>query len=103
MQNINIQKKSGIYEYVLTGNEKCLYLRTFTSKQKLAAYDNQKGLCARCHQPFNFSAMEGDHVLSWLKGGTTEDDNLEMLCVPCHLIKTLTSLRSTKISKKEAH
>ena len=45
MQDEDVTKKSGIYEYVLTRNEKYLNIRIFTEKQKREAYEKQKGIC----------------------------------------------------------
>ena len=42
MQDEDVTKKSGIYEYVLTRNEKYLNIRAFTDKQKREAYEKQK-------------------------------------------------------------
>ncbi|MFH1048975.1 MAG: hypothetical protein V1732_04920 [Patescibacteria group bacterium] len=39
MQDEDVTKKSGIYLYVLTGNEKFLNIRAFTEKQKKEAYE----------------------------------------------------------------
>ena len=40
--------KSGIYEYLLTGEEKKLSLRAFNRRDALAAYEEQKHKCAIC-------------------------------------------------------
>jgi hypothetical protein len=45
MQDEDVTKKSGIYEYVLTRNEKYLSIRAFTDKQKREAFERQKGIC----------------------------------------------------------
>jgi hypothetical protein len=41
MQDEDVTKKSGIYEYVLTRKEKSLNIRAFTQNQKREAYENQ--------------------------------------------------------------
>ena len=48
----DITKKSGIYAYILTRNEKYLNIRTFTESQKRAAYEKAKGICAKCGKHF---------------------------------------------------
>ncbi len=48
MQEEDVTKKSGIYTYVLTRNEKFLSIRAFIDKQKREAYEKQKGVCAKC-------------------------------------------------------
>jgi len=51
MQEEDVTKKSGIYTYVLTRNEKFLSIRAFIDKQKREAYEKQKGVCAKCKKP----------------------------------------------------
>ena len=81
MQDDEIQKKKGIYEYVLTRDEKFLNLRAFTYKQKRESYEKQKGICPFCKKHFEIDEMEADHIKPWHKGGKTTDDNCQMLCV----------------------
>src|SRR3989304_2351825 len=52
MQDEDVTKKSGIYSYVLTRNEKFLSIRTFTDKQKREAYERQKSICKKCKKNF---------------------------------------------------
>ena len=79
-----IQKLSGIYLYVLDGDEQHLNLRTFNKAQKTAAYEKQDGKCAFCGKGFEFGQMHGDHIKPWKDGGLTDDGNLQMLCQPCN-------------------
>lgn len=83
-----IGNRSGIYEYLLTGERKTLNLRRFSENQKQIMYHRQNGLCAMCGKPFVFEEMEGDHIKAWIKGGKTELDNGQMLCIKCNRIKT---------------
>ena len=84
MQDDEVTKKSGIYQYLLTGKEKYLNLRTFSDSMKRTAYERQNGLCAECGKPFAIEDMEGDHHKPWCEGGKTEIDNLRMLCRECN-------------------
>lgn len=81
MMDDEVQKKSGIYTYVLTGDERALGLRAFTENQRREAYERQDGKCAKCGKHFEFEAMDGDHILPWSKGGKTTSDNCQMLCI----------------------
>ena len=76
----DVSKKSGIYQYVLTRNEKYLNIRAFTDKQKREAYEIQKGICAKCGNHFELSEMEADHITPWHEGGKTSSENCQMLC-----------------------
>lgn len=75
-----IQKKSGIYAFVLDGDERHLNLRAFTEKQKREAYERQEGICPVCDKHFSFEEMAGDHIVAWSKGGKTVAENCQMLC-----------------------
>jgi len=80
MLDEDVTKKSGIYQYVLTRNEKFLSIRTFTDKQKRESYERQKGICPKCKKFFEIEDMEADHIKPWSKGGHTTAQNCQMLC-----------------------
>jgi hypothetical protein len=80
MQDDEVTKKSGIYPYVLTREEKYLNIRSFTDKQKREAYERQKGFCSKCKKPFEIEEMEADHIKPWHEGGKTTSENCQMLC-----------------------
>jgi hypothetical protein len=80
MQDEDVTNKKGIYEYVLTGKEKHLNIRSFTDNQKREAYERQKGICVMCKEHFELSEMEADHITPWHEGGKTSSDNCQMLC-----------------------
>jgi 5-methylcytosine-specific restriction endonuclease McrA len=84
MEDNDVTKKSGIYEYVLTGNERCLNVRTFTESMKRGAYERQRGICVKCKQLFTFEQMEADHITPWHEGGKTVMENCQMLCKDCN-------------------
>ena len=83
-----VQRNSGIYEYLLTGEKKVLNLRAFDENEKLTMYHRQGGKCAICGLPFDIKEMHGDHVIPWSKGGRTTLDNGQMLCAKCNLAKS---------------
>jgi len=80
MQDEDVTKKSGIYCYVLTGQEKYLSIRAFTDKMKREAYERQDGTCSFCKKEYNISEMEADHIKPWHEGGRSIADNCQMLC-----------------------
>lgn len=89
----DVTKKDGIVAYVLSEkkpkDEKVLSLRVFTDAQKLRAYEAQKHQCPLCVKKgildeYAFEDMQGDHIIPWSRGGTTTDDNLQMLCRDCN-------------------
>jgi hypothetical protein len=80
MQDEDVTKKSGIFQYILTRNEKFLNIRAFTDKQRREAYERQKGVCAKCNDEFELKEMEADHIKPWHEGGKTNAKNCQMLC-----------------------
>jgi hypothetical protein len=88
MQDEDVTKKSGIYSYVLTRNEKHLSLRTFTDKQKRESYERQQGICVKCNEHYELHEMEADHITPWHLGGRTNAENCQMLCKQDNRIKS---------------
>jgi hypothetical protein len=88
MVDDDVTKKKGIYEYVLTRNERHLNIRSFTESQKRTTYEKQKGLCPKCNEHFEFNQMEGDHITPWSRGGKTILENCQMLCLECNRRKS---------------
>ena len=80
MQDEDVTNKKGIYEYVLTRDERCLSIRAFTDNQKREAYERQEGMCLECGKKYEFSEMEADHITPWHEGGKTIAENCQMLC-----------------------
>ncbi len=76
----DVTKKSGIYPYVLTRNEKYLSIRSFTDSMKQKVYEKQKGICVKCGEHFEINEMEADHIKPWHEGGKTIEENCQMLC-----------------------
>ena len=88
MEDDEIKRNAGIYEYLLDGDEKHLNLRKFPAKIKRAVYERQKGICAKCGGHFDLKQMEADHITPWSKGGKTEIGNCQMLCKNCNRRKS---------------
>lgn len=87
MGDEDVTKKSGIYEYLLTGKESLLSIRSFDRRDKWAAYEKQGHKCALCGEAFEFDEMQGDHIVPWSKGGKTVPENCQMLCTQCNIKK----------------
>ncbi len=77
----DVTRKKGIYQYVLTGDEKYLAIRAFTPAMRRAAYERQDGICPVCKKHYEFDGMEADHITPWSKGGKTDAANCRMLCL----------------------
>lgn len=84
----DVTKKSGIYPYLLTGEEKHLSIRAFTDAMKISAYEFQFGICPICGEHFEIEQMEADHITPWCEGGKTNAENCQMLCKSCNRHKS---------------
>lgn len=88
MQDEDVTKKKGIYEYLLDGKEKHLNIRAFSDNMKREAYERQKGICVICGEKFDIKQMEADHITPWHEGGKTVSENCQMLCKECNRRKS---------------
>jgi len=80
MMDDDVERKSGVYPYVLDGDERHLNIRAFSDNMKREAYERQKGVCVKCKKSFHLEEMEGDHIKPWHEGGKTNAANCQMLC-----------------------
>ncbi len=84
----DVTNASGVYEYILTGDERKLQIRQFDNRDRIAAYEKQKHKCKRCGKVCKLEEMHADHIMPWSKGGHTTRDNCQMLCRDCNLWKS---------------
>ena len=84
LKDSEVTNKHGIYEYLLTGEEKVLNLRNFSPSEKITKYNEQRGICPICNKHFELKDMEADHITPWIEGGKTTLDNCQMLCRKCN-------------------
>lgn len=82
MLDEDVEKKSGIYPYVLDGDERHLNIRAFSDNMKREAYERQAGICPKCDKDkhYGLNEMEADHIKPWHEGGKTVAANCQMLC-----------------------
>lgn len=88
MADSDVTCNSGIYEYLLTGNTKTLNIRKFSNNERMTAYAQCGGICAKCGKKCELDQMEADHITPWSKGGHTDISNLQMLCKECNRRKS---------------
>ena len=95
LQDDDITKQKGIYEYLLSGKtkEKVLSIRAFTDNERRTLYERQHGFCPMCKAEgkdikWNFEDMHADHKIPWSKGGHTTLENGQMLCREHNLQKS---------------
>lgn len=80
IEDDDVTRHAGIYEYLLDGEERHLNIRAFSEKMKRTAYERKKGICPACKKHFEFGEMEADHITPWHEGGKTIAENCQMLC-----------------------
>lgn len=80
LKNDDVTKKSGVYPYVLSRDERYLNVRSFTASQKREVYETQKGICKVCNNHFQLEEMEADHITPFSEGGKTNLENCQLLC-----------------------
>jgi hypothetical protein len=82
MLDEDVERKKGIYSYLLDGREKHLNIRAFSTAMRREAYERQRGVCPECeNEHYEFEAMEADHITPWHEGGKTTAANCQMLCI----------------------
>lgn len=81
MADEDVERKKGIYSYLLDGKERHLNIRAFSPAMRREAYERQKGLCSDCGEHFELEDMEADHITPWHEGGKTTAGNCQMLCM----------------------
>ncbi|MCK0108221.1 DUF262 domain-containing protein [Flavobacteriaceae bacterium S0825] len=84
----DVEKKKGIYPYILTRDERHLGIRAFTDSMKQKVYEKQRGICVMCEENFEIEFMEGDHITPWHENGKTVEENCQMLCKDCNRRKS---------------
>ena len=88
MEDDDVTKNSGIYEYLLGGDARFLNIRAFTPKMARLAYEKQNGVCPVCGKRFPIEEMHADHITPWSRGGHTSQENCQMLCADCNRRKS---------------
>lgn len=88
IDNEEVTNHKGIYYYLFDRKDSHLSLREFDDKMKRKKYEEQKGICPLCSQHYEFTEMQGDHIVPWSRGGKTVYENLQMLCRLCNNTKS---------------
>jgi hypothetical protein len=83
----DIVKKHGIYEYLLSGEKDECYLqiRAFSGVQKSQMYSYQGGIDPIDGKHYSLKDMETHHIKAWRSGGKTEIGNCILLAKRNHI------------------
>ena len=90
LEDHEVKATYGIYEYILSGEteEKFLNLRTFDKATKQKVWLAQEKKCKFCNKLLTLKDAHADHIKPWSENGATEQQNCQVLCVPCNLSKS---------------
>ncbi len=61
--------------------------RIFSEEQKIEIYHRDQGICKACAKPVSEYNWHADHIIPWVKGGRTDVENGQVLCVKCNIKK----------------
>lgn len=62
--------------------------RLFTSEEKAAVYFRDNKVCKKCDDPLKITECEIDHIIPFSRGGLTNLDNAQLLCIKCNRSKS---------------
>lgn len=71
--------------------------RLFTEEEKLRTYYKQDRKCAICSEPIYLSEGQGDHKEEHSLGFLSDEENCQIVCVPCHKEKTKNFMKKEEI------
>lgn len=68
---------------------------------KLRVFDRHKERCAICTLPIRGKLLPAyDHIVAITNGGENRERNLQLLCVPCHKVKTGSDVGEKRINNR---
>lgn len=89
MENPELEKKEGAFEFALSGDLRVLSPRAFKESDKRTKYEATGHRCAICGGDISdIRSAHADHIVPWSRGGRTDWSNLQILCVRCNLAKS---------------
>ena len=75
------------------------------ARVKVRVFDRCNGRCVECTLQIVGGLLPAyDHVQALVNGGSHRESNLQLLCVPCHKVKTRTDVaEKSRNYRKRAH
>ncbi len=61
--------------------------RTISRPTQFRVLKRENGVCRKCGQPVADDDIHFDHVIPWVKGGSSDERNVQLLCSTCNLKK----------------
>jgi 5-methylcytosine-specific restriction endonuclease McrA len=71
------------------------------ARVKIRVFDRAGGKCANCTLTIGASLRPAyDHIEALINGGKHTESNLQLLCVPCHAVKTKTDVAEKSVTAR---
>lgn len=73
---------------------------------KVRVFERAGGACKECTLPIRGKLLPAyDHIQALINGGGNRESNLQLLCVPCHKVKTRADVaeKSVMARKRKKH
>jgi 5-methylcytosine-specific restriction enzyme A len=72
------------------------------ARVKVRVFDRAGGKCAECTLPIVGKLRPAyDHIQALINGGKHAESNLQLLCVPCHAVKTRADVAEKSITARK--
>lgn len=88
LKDDDVERRIGIWEYVLDRIEYKLHIRTFSDSIRNEVYHEQDGICPITGKRYPIEEMEADHIIPWSKGGKTNKENCQMIWKHANRVKS---------------
>lgn len=71
------------------------------ARVKIRVFDRAGGVCAECTLPIVGKLRPAyDHIQALINGGQHREANLQLLCVPCHAVKTKADVAEKSVTAR---
>lgn len=83
-------------EWIATNDDQAIPARV-----KVRVFERANGHCAECTLPIVGKLRPAyDHIQALINGGQHREANLQLLCVPCHAIKTKADIAEKSVTAR---
>lgn len=62
--------------------------RRWSTRTRLRIHERDNGICYLCGMPVGHMGFELDHKIPIALGGNDDEENMSLICRPCHVIKS---------------
>jgi 5-methylcytosine-specific restriction protein A len=85
-----------VEEWIATHDDQAIPARV-----KIRVFDRAGGVCPECTLPIVGKLRPAyDHIQALINGGQHREANLQLLCVPCHAVKTKADVAEKSVTAR---